>query len=105
MDGIETWSRRLSSQACLAALDANGVPCSAYRTVAEALADPQIAHRQALAEVTDGAGAFKVLNPPFRMSAADVTAGRHTASLGENTASILAEVGLSETEIVALGAK
>ena len=36
---------------CLAALNKNGVPCSAYRTVAEALADPQIAHRGALAEV------------------------------------------------------
>src|SRR4051812_40130824 len=105
MDGIETWSRTLTSQACLAALNANGVPCSAYRTVAEALADPQIAHRGALAEVTDGGGTFKVLNPPFRMSAADVTVGARVASLGEDTIAVLGETGLPETEITAVCCK
>ena len=63
MDGIETWSRTLSTEQCLAALSGNGVPSSAYRTVAEALADPQIAHRGALAEVEDGGGTFKVHEP------------------------------------------
>jgi crotonobetainyl-CoA:carnitine CoA-transferase CaiB-like acyl-CoA transferase len=80
------------------------VPCSAYRSVAQALADPQIAHRQALAEVTDDAGPFKVMNPPFRMSAADVSIGRRAASLGEHTLAILEEAGFSESEIAALGA-
>jgi len=40
-------------------LNAHGVPCSAYRTVAEALRDPQLAHRGALAEVEDDGGTFK----------------------------------------------
>jgi crotonobetainyl-CoA:carnitine CoA-transferase CaiB-like acyl-CoA transferase len=53
MNGIEQWSRTLSTERCLAELNQNGVPSSAYRTVAEALADPQIAHRGALAEVED----------------------------------------------------
>jgi CoA:oxalate CoA-transferase len=105
MHGIEAWSRTLTSRECLAALNENGVPCSAYRTVAQALADPQIGHRQALAEVTDGAGTFKVLNPPFRMSAADASVGKRAASLGEDTASILKDAGFSEAEIAALGAK
>ena len=51
MNGVETWSRPLTTEQCLAELNDHGVPCSAYRTVAEALSDPQIAHRGALSEV------------------------------------------------------
>src|SRR3569833_3229645 len=51
MDEVEAWSRRLTTEACLAALGAEGVPASAYRTIAEALNDPQLAHREALTEV------------------------------------------------------
>ena len=51
MDGVEAWSRTLTTEKCLAELNDHGVPCSAYRTVAEALNDPQIAHRGALTEV------------------------------------------------------
>src|SRR6201991_4228014 len=76
MDGVETWSRTLSTEACLAALNDNGVPSSAYRSVAEAMADPQLAHRGALAEDEDDGGTFKVVNLPFRMSGATVSAGK-----------------------------
>ncbi len=99
MDGVETWSRTLSTENCLAALNRCGVPASAYRTVAEALSDPQIAHRGALAEVEDGGGTFKVMNLPFRMSGASVTAGKRVATLGEHTVTVLREIGLSEHEI------
>src|SRR5450432_1484823 len=57
MEGVETWSRRLTSQQCLAELNKAVVPCSAYRSVAEAMADPQSTHRGILAEVSDDAGA------------------------------------------------
>jgi formyl-CoA transferase len=93
MDGVEAWSRRLGVAECLDALNAGGVPSSAYRSVAEALADPQLAHRGALAEVEDAAGTFKVVNLPFRMSEARVAAGPRAASLGEHTADVLQEVG------------
>ncbi|MGJ4997414.1 CaiB/BaiF CoA transferase family protein [Bradyrhizobium sp. HKCCYLS3077] len=93
MDGVEAWSRRLSVAECLEALNAGGVPSSAYRSVADALADPQIAHRGALAEVEDAAGTFKVVNLPFRMSAAKVGAAPWAAGLGEHTADVLSEVG------------
>src|ERR1700676_3530693 len=56
MEGIETWSRTLNTESCLAAMNEVGVPCSAYRTVAQALNDPQIAHRGALVEVEDDSG-------------------------------------------------
>ncbi len=96
MDGVEVWSKPLTTTQCLAALNDAGVPSSAYRTVAEALADPQLAHRGALAEVADGGGTFQVLNLPFRMSEAKVAAGLRAAALGEHTDEVLAEVGLSK---------
>ena len=101
MEGVETWSRAVTTEKCLAALNAHGVPSSAYRTVAEALRDPQIAHRGALAEVEDGGGTFKVMNLPFRMSGSNVAAGRRTATLGEHTVALLKESGLSEDAIAA----
>jgi crotonobetainyl-CoA:carnitine CoA-transferase CaiB-like acyl-CoA transferase len=101
MNGVEQWSRSVSTEKCLAALNEEGVPSSAYRTVAEALRDPQIAHRGALAEVEDGGGTFRVLNLPFRMSGAAVSAAKRMSTLGEHTLAYLRETGLSEDEISA----
>ena len=105
MEGIETWSRTLSTPDCLVALNEAGVPSSAYRTVAEALADPQLTHRGALAEVEDDGGTFKVMNLPFRMSGARISAGRRAATLGEHTVTYLRESGLAEDEIAAFTGK
>jgi CoA:oxalate CoA-transferase len=105
MNGVESWSRALSTKKCLAELNRHGVPCSAYRTVAEAMSDPQIAHRSALSEVEDDAGTFRVLNLPFRMSGTNVSAGKRIATLGEHTVAFLRETGLSEDEIAAFSGK
>jgi crotonobetainyl-CoA:carnitine CoA-transferase CaiB-like acyl-CoA transferase len=105
IDGVEAWSRTVTTEKCLAALNEQGVPSSAYRTVAEALRDPQIAHRGALAEVADGGGTFKVLNQPFRMSGAAVSAAKRMSTLGEHTLAYLKETGLSEEEIGAFAGK
>ena len=99
MDGIETWTRTLTTERCLAELNSHGVPCSAYRSIAEALSDPQLAHRGALAEVEDDGGTFKVMNLPFRMSGADIAAGKRAATLGDHTVAFLKESGLSDAEI------
>jgi CoA:oxalate CoA-transferase len=105
MDGVEEWSRTVTTEKCLAELGEHGVPCSAYRTVAEAMADPQIAHRGALTEVKDDAGTFQVLNQPFRMSGASVAAGKRAPGLGEHTRSFLDESGLSEAQIAVVAGK
>ncbi|MGA7809333.1 CaiB/BaiF CoA transferase family protein [Bradyrhizobium sp.] len=94
MDGVDAWSCTVTTAQCLAELNEAGVPCSAYRTVSEALSDPQIAHRRALSEVEDGGGTFRVLNLPFRMSEAKVAAGQRMATLGEHTRALLQEAGL-----------
>src|SRR5215210_1731172 len=105
MEGVETWSRTLTTEKCLAELNGSGVPCSAYRTVGEAMNDPQIAHRRALSEVRDAGGTFKVLNLPFRMSAANISPGKRMATLGEHTTALLQEAGLSPQEIASYTAK
>jgi CoA:oxalate CoA-transferase len=103
MDGVEAWSKQLSTDACLVALSAAGVPASAYRTVSEALADPQLAHRQALSAVEDGGGSFQVLNLPFRMSGADTTPAKMMAALGEHTDALRDEIGLSNDALIPTG--
>jgi len=105
MNGVETWSRKLATEKCLIELNSHGVPCSAYRTVAEALNDPQITHRGALSEVEDAGGTFSVLNLPFRMSGANVSAGKRIATLGEHTVALLKQIGLSDDEIAAFSGK
>jgi crotonobetainyl-CoA:carnitine CoA-transferase CaiB-like acyl-CoA transferase len=105
MNGVEDWSRAVTTEQCLTELNGEGVPSSAYRTVAQALRDPQIAHRGALTEVEDAGGTFKVLNLPFRMSGASVSAAKRMATLGEHTVAYLRESGLSEDEIAAFTGK
>jgi crotonobetainyl-CoA:carnitine CoA-transferase CaiB-like acyl-CoA transferase len=105
MKGVELWSRSVTTEQCLIQLNEHGVPSSAYRTVAEALSDPQIAHRKSLTEVSDAGGSFKVLNLPFRMSGATVSPARRMATLGEHTAALLKEAGLSNDEIAAFSSR
>ena len=105
MEGVESWSRTVTTEKCLAELCEYGVPCSAYRTVAEAMRDPQVAHRGGLTEVADGGGTFEVMNMPFRMSGARVAAGEHAPALGEHTATFLGESGLTEEQIAAVMGK
>ena len=105
MDGVEAWSRTVTTEQCLAALNKEGVPSSAYRTVAQALADPQIAHRRALAQVEDGGGTFGMMNLPFRMSGARVAAGKKVSTLGEHTRALLQDVGLSDEQIAAFSGR
>src|SRR6201994_2158632 len=105
MDGVEAWSRTLTTAKCLEGLNGAGVPSSAYRTVAEALADPQLAHRRALAEVEDGGGKFRVMNLPFRMSGAKGAAGERVSTLGEHTRALLKETGFSEEQIAAFSGR
>jgi CoA:oxalate CoA-transferase len=101
VEELEQWSRCLTTDECQAAFERCGVPCSPYRTVQEAMADPQLAHRQAFSTVRDAAGTFEALNPPFRFSDAPATAQPYAAALGEHGDEVLAEAGYSALEIEA----
>ena len=102
MDEFEEWSRHRSTSDCRAVLDRHAVPAAAYRTVREAMRDPQLSHRGAFAVVTDAGGEFQALNPPFRMSATTAVAGARAPALGEHTQEVLMEAGFNGKEIEAL---
>ncbi len=104
VDLLEVWSTTLTTAACQTAFDAAGVPSSPYRTVKEVLADPQLAHRGALAEVQDAGGTFKVVNPPFRLSATPVRVAGFASALGQNSREILELAGYATDEIEKMSA-
>ena len=99
MDEFEAWSKSLSSAECLRQLDRHSVPAAAYRTVRQAMADPQLEHRGAFGEVEDAGGRFKVLNPPFRMSAASTTVGARVPGLGEHTHEVLGTAKIAAADL------
>jgi crotonobetainyl-CoA:carnitine CoA-transferase CaiB-like acyl-CoA transferase len=102
IDELERWSTERTTPEVQAIFDRLGVPSSPYRTVREAMADPQIAHRRSFAEVHDTGGTFLALNPPFHMTAATAAVQPFVAALGEHTEDLLAEVGYAPAEIAAL---
>lgn len=100
----EEWTLERSAAEAEAILSRHGVPCARYREIGELLDDPQLAARGAFAQVHDGAGTFKVPNPPFRMSRSRVEARDHVARLSEDGATVLAGLGLSAEVVAALRA-
>ena len=96
----------MTTEQCLAALNEARRAVLGLSHGCRGLADPQIAHRGALAEVEDGGGTFRVLNLPFRMSGAKVCGGQADLDTGRAHASrYLKETGLSEDEIAAFSGK
>src|SRR5213075_2818436 len=102
IEEIEAWSGARTRAEVQAVFDRHGVPSSPYRTVKEAMDDPQLAHRGSFAEVHDGGGTFHALNPPFRMSSTDAAARPFVAALGEHSEVVLTELGYTPTEITTL---
>jgi crotonobetainyl-CoA:carnitine CoA-transferase CaiB-like acyl-CoA transferase len=102
IDELEQWSAGLTTAEVQAVFDRGGVPSSPYRTVREAMADPQIAHRGSFTAVQDAGGSFLAINPPFQMTGATAAAQPFVAALGEHTEELLAEIGYTGPEIAAL---
>lgn len=92
LEVIERWTSQRTGDECEQVLMGAGVPCSRYRTVAEAMADPQLAQRAFLAEIGDAAQRFKVANAPALFSATPLRARAHVAALGEHTDQVLRDV-------------
>ena len=102
VDELEEWSKKLSVKEVVSALEKQGVPCSPYVTVTEALQDPQVEHRGSLCTIEDGGGTYQSPAPPFRFSGSPLQSGPKVAALGEDTKAVLAQAGLTPSEIEAL---
>jgi CoA:oxalate CoA-transferase len=99
-DLVELWTSQRPAETCESLLREAGVPCSRYRTVAEALASPHLRQRGSFATVRDAAGDFLVPNPPFKLSAADAMVRPRVPSLGADTPALLSELlAMDEAEI------
>jgi len=102
VDELEEWSKKMTVKEVVAALEKQGVPCSPYLTVTEALKDPQVEHRGSLCTIEDGGGRYQSPAPPFRFSGSPLQSGPKVAALGEDTKTVLAQAGLTPSEIEAL---
>jgi crotonobetainyl-CoA:carnitine CoA-transferase CaiB-like acyl-CoA transferase len=103
---IERWTCTRSGAECEQVFMRAGVPCSRYRSVAEAMADPQCAERGLFVELGGGDDTYKIANLPYRLSATPVAARPFVAELGEHTDEVLEEaLDLDAAAIAALRAK
>ena len=77
-----------------------GVPCGAVRDVPDALSDPQIAARNMIEAVEHAAaGTLKVLGVPIKLSETPGSVRTAPPTLGQHTAQVLAEIGMTLDEI------
>ena len=88
---VERWTSARSVADCVAALEAAGVPCSAYGEPGDALADPHLVERGLFARIADAAGAFTGVNPPWRMSASAAELRRRIPAIGADRDAVLAD--------------
>ena len=89
---IEEWTSQRTAHEAEATLLAAGVPCSRYRTVGEAMADPQTVARGLMVHVDNGVGGFNVPNPPFQFADGTVGLVPQAPALGEHTEEVLASL-------------
>lgn len=100
MAEIEAWTSQRPAKECEEILMAAGIPCSRYKSIGEAIDDPQFTARGVMQTVTDGAGPFQVPNPPFAFQDGSVGVSSTVAAAGEHTHEVLKSLGgLSQTEI------
>jgi crotonobetainyl-CoA:carnitine CoA-transferase CaiB-like acyl-CoA transferase len=84
MRELEAWTGQRPGAECERLLNAAGVPCARYRTVAEAMHDPHLIDRGLFRRVDDDAGGFEVPAMPFRLETADIGVTGRVAALGEH---------------------
>ena len=97
---IESWTQQRTAVECEETLMRAGVPCSRYRTVKEAMSDPQAEARALMKTLGEPGRSFQVANPPYRMSEGRIEARPVLPHLGEHSEAVLSEVlGYDETRI------
>ena len=82
-------------------LEQLGIPCGPVNTIGQVASDPQIAARNMIVNVRHPvAGAFKVVNTPFKFSRTPCIVERASPDLGEHTQEVLNQLlGMTSEEI------
>jgi crotonobetainyl-CoA:carnitine CoA-transferase CaiB-like acyl-CoA transferase len=98
---ILAWTRTVTADQALTALQQNNVPCAAVATIADVVTNPQIKHRGQIVEIDHPAGGkVPVRGPAIRLSETPALLQRGVPAVGQHTAQILADwLGCQETEI------
>jgi crotonobetainyl-CoA:carnitine CoA-transferase CaiB-like acyl-CoA transferase len=87
----------------LAALEAAKVPSGPINDLAYVFSDPQVQHREMTVQMPHPlSDALRLVASPMKFSATPVQYRRPPPLLGEHTAQVLAELGLSADEVDAL---
>ena len=90
---LGAWTR----DALIERLRAHAVPCGQVRSLAEALADPQLAARDMVVELEHPQlGAIKALGNPIKLSRTPAVIDRPPPALGQHTEEILADLPAAE---------
>jgi crotonobetainyl-CoA:carnitine CoA-transferase CaiB-like acyl-CoA transferase len=96
---IESRTMRQPSAHWIEVLNRAGVPCGPVLGVAEVFDDPQVRHGEmAVTYDQPGAGPVTVLGLPVKFTEAPFAIRRPAPGLGEHTAEILGEIGISPEE-------
>ena len=86
----ETWEARLAEA---------GAPASRIRSLDEAVAHEQLAHRDVLQEIESDHGPMRLVGSGFKLAHSGGRVDSPPAALGQHGAEILAEAGYSDAEI------
>ncbi|PKU22186.1 CaiB/BaiF CoA transferase family protein [Telmatospirillum siberiense] len=98
---VRDWvSAQPSAKACIALLDAAGVPCAPVQSIDEVIADPQVAARNMIIEQDHPIlGKVKLANLPFRFSDCDATPKTAAPLLGQHNRPIAEALGYAPADI------
>jgi CoA:oxalate CoA-transferase len=103
VDGLVTeWTRAHRRDDLIQILMERGVPCGPVRSVAEVVADPEVARRKMLMDsYYPTRGKIRVLGSPLKLSAGDYGSvpEQPAPALGEHTAEVLAAIGINAAEL------